>query len=35
VNDQAGAHCGYHYTREGYDYIVDFLGPIYEAQLGL
>ena len=32
---QAGAHCGYHYTSEGYDYIVDFLGPIYRSQLGL
>jgi hypothetical protein len=31
----AGAHCGYHYTLAGYEYIVEFLAPIYKAQLGL
>jgi hypothetical protein len=23
-----GSHCGYHYTAEGYEYLVDFLAPI-------
>ena len=28
-----GAHCGYHYTSAGYDYIVEFLGPIFKELL--
>lgn len=27
----AGAHCGYHYTPEGYAYLVEFLGPAFRA----
>ena len=29
----AGSRCGYHYTPEGYAYIVEFLGPIVKALL--
>lgn len=28
-----GAHCGYHYTGEGYSYIINFLGPIVKNLL--
>ena len=28
-----GAHCGYHYTPQGYAYIVEFLGPLIASLL--
>lgn len=28
-----GARCGYHYTPEGYSYIIDFLAPIFSSMV--